>query len=256
MTEKSKFKSQKSKFSDQAGVTLLLSMLILSGLTLITVSIGAFAIQQLRSSRAISVTEPAIGAAETGGEQGLWIVKRSGTLTNCTNGSDSEQLLNGTNTRINSCKSYSSAIFNLKGGTAQSFYLYDPNNIQGDVDLSGYPYSYLTISEVSGNFQVDASVSRLDGSTTGLTPPSVSATTGGPVQTINIAPVATGTEGRIRVTLQSSQDAVVQVNTDRGMPTYPTIDATGCSTKSSALSNCTNTSQEIFSRRINITVPQ
>ena len=47
----------------EAGVTLLLSILILSSVTLVTVAISSFAIQELRSSRAITISEPAVNAA-------------------------------------------------------------------------------------------------------------------------------------------------------------------------------------------------
>jgi len=74
--------------------------------------------------------------------------------------------------------------------------------------------------------------------------------------TINIpASVPGSSDLRFKVTLVSAGDATLEVNTNRGMPTFPTVDATGCSSKS-AVSSCSTAGQEIFSRRINVTVLQ
>src|SRR6185503_11801329 len=61
----------------QAGVTLLIAILILSGLALISSAIAVFTIQEVRSSRATLATEPAIVAAEGAGERGVYALKRS-----------------------------------------------------------------------------------------------------------------------------------------------------------------------------------
>ena len=238
----------------QAGVTLLLAILILSGLTLITVTVGTFAIQELRASRAVIVTEPAIAAAESAGEQGLWAIKRDGDLSTCP-AEDTQTL--GNNALTTACKSFGSATVNIKGGTPYYFYLYDPDAGQGgigDADLSGYPYSSLQVTEVTGSNSVAVSAERLDGSTTGLTPTN---------QTINenetanvsIAPVPAGSEGRIQVTLSSFSDATMTLDTDRGMPIFPTVDAFGCAARTT-VADCNTQSEEVFGRRINITVPQ
>ncbi len=245
----------------QEGVTLLLAIMILAGLTLVALAAGSFAIEELRASRAVTLTEPAMAAAITGGEQGLWAIKRNAALSTCPD-QTSQALAN--NTRATVCKSYGKATINLTGGLTYTFYLYDPDDINGDVDLlrcnpnQNTPcYQYLSITHVSGTNNISVNIERLpppEGNVAGLSPSSVSVTPGSS-QTINISQVASGEEGRMKVTLLSSSNATVDINTDRGMPNFPTIDAVGCGSKS-ALSTCNPSSQEIYTRRINITVPQ
>ncbi len=250
--------TQNSNFNNkESGVTLLLSILILSGLTLITITVSTFAIQELRASRAIIVTEPAIAAAESAGEQGLWSIKRSGTLSTCPT-QNTQNFTN--NTFINSCKSFGEATFNIKGGVPFTFYLFNPNyfNGNGDIDLSEYPYQWLDITHVSGSTSVSIAVSRINNTTTGLNPSSPPSINEGENVRVDISPVAVTspeTEGRIKVTLNSFGNVTVKVNTDRGMPTFPTVDALACSSRTT-VTNCNSANQEIFSRRINITVPQ
>jgi hypothetical protein len=153
---------------------------------------------------------------------------------------------------VNSCKSYSSATFRLKANTPYVFYLFDPNNVNGDIDLLAYPYTSLTVIHQSGAFNIDTTIARLDGTAVGTQPVTV---TPGSTQVINIPPVVTGSEGRMRVTLQSIGDATVNVNTNQGMPNFPTINAGGCASRTS-VTDCNSSSQELFNRRINITVPE
>ena len=239
--------------SPEAGVTLLLSVLIMSALTLIALAIGGFAIQQLRSSRAVIVTEPTIVAAESGAEKGLWAIKRTSSLPLCP--AVNSQSIN--NVLLNYCESFSAATFNIKGGAPFEFFLYNPNDINGDIDLSDFQYAWMRVTHVSGNFQVSVSTTRLDGSTTGINPPNTTVSPGG-VQTINISPVPLTnpeTEARMKVTLTSVGDVTVTVDTNQGMPTFPTVDSYACGSRSTVV-NCNTTGQEIFTRRINVTVPQ
>jgi Tfp pilus assembly protein PilX len=236
--------------NNQAGVTLLISILIMSGLALISLTVGAFAIQELRASRAVVLAEPAISAAETAGEQGLWAIKRNVSLANCTSGTASSSLANGA--RVTYCKTYSSAVFDLKASTPFVFYLYDPNNINSNIDLLSYPYNTLTITNQAGNFSADVNVVRLDGTAVGTQPVTIAP---GTTQVINIPAVSAGSEGRMKVTIQSTGAATVAVNTNQGLPNYPTVNAGGCAAKT-AVSDCNNTSQELYSRRLNITVPE
>lgn len=216
-------------------------------------AIGGFAIQQLRSSRAIIITEPTIVAAESGAEKGLWAIKRTSNLPNCpavTSESISVYL-------VNYCESFGQATFNIEGGTPFIFYLYNPNDMNGDIDLSGFQYQWMTVSHVSGNFQTTVNVSRIDNSTTGISPSST-AVSPGSSQTINISPMPVTnpeSEGRMKVTLTSSGDVTVTVNTNQGMPTFPTVDSYACGSRTTVTS-CNSTGQEIFTRRINVTVPQ
>ena len=256
-----------SPATTQTGVTLLISIMILAGLTLITLAIGGFAIQQLRASRSIAITQPAIGAAETAGEQGLWLIKRKdlndpSQLVKCDLGTTNDPLVSS-NSRAASCRSYGAATFAIKANTSFSFYLYDPNfvNGNGDIDLQNYQYDSLTLNYLSGSAPLSLTMVRLNNSITGISTCALSPcmVNVGASQGISITPVPAGTEGRMKVTLLSSGDGTVQVNTSpNGMPTFPTIDATGCSSKEAldTFSSCNGTNQEIFSRRINVMVPQ
>ena len=240
----------------EAGVTLLIAVLIMAGLTLITLSVGAFAIQEIRSSRAVSLTEPAIAAAETAGEQGLWAIKRGAALPTCP--AVSSQSLG--NSLINLCKSYGEARFTLKAGVPFVFYLYDPDNINSntcntetfDPSCGGDQYYQdITLEQKSGALQTDIQIDTVDG----VVVAAESLIPGGDT-VINIQAAVPGSSDlRFKVTLVSAGDATLQVNTNRGMPTFPTVDATGCSSKT-AVGNCNTAGQEIFSRRINVTLPQ
>lgn len=245
----------KNQLKYQEGVTLLLSVLVMSGLALVTLSLGAFAIQEIRSSRAVTLTEPAIAAAETAGEQGLWAIKRGIAIADC--GSASSQSLGNSLSVL--CKSYGAATFDLDANEPFVFYLYDPDNINSNTcntenfdPCSGTQlYQTLTVDQANGTFNTDIEIDTVDG----VNVTSESVTPGGSAN-INIpASVPGSTDLRFKVTLVSTADATVRVNTNQGMPTFPTVDATGCSSKS-AVSNCNTAGQEIFSRRIQITVPQ
>jgi hypothetical protein len=232
--------------NSEKGVTLLIAILVMSGLALISLSVAAFTIQEIRASRAVAITEPAIAAAETVGEQSLWAIKRGATLATCPS-QTSASLGNGA--LANACQSFGAATFNVSSNTSP-FYLYDPNDMAGDIDLLNYPYTWLSINQTSGSFQVLINVVRLDGTLVSDTTVSPGNTT-----TINIPAVSPGSEGRMKVTLSSSSPAGVTVNTNQGMPSFATINAGGCASKGVVV-DCNNASQELFSRRINITVPQ
>lgn len=257
MNQKSICLPARQGIKNQSGVTLLLAMFIMTSIALVSLSIGAFAIQELRSSRAVALTEPAISAAESAGEQSLWLTKRfepndpTYQLVNCNSGVANNALSN--NTRVNACKSYDSATFNLVAGTPQVFYLYDPADMNGDIDLLAYPYTKLFVTQNSGDYSVSIKVARLDL----LDIPFVTTTVNpGSMQTITIPPVSSGSEGRMMVTLTVSVgSAGVTVDTDQGMPTFPTLDVLGCSSRS-PISTCDNPSQEAYMRRINISLPE
>ncbi len=236
----------------QEGVTLLISVLVMSGLALISLSVAAFAIQELRASRAVIATEPAISAAESGGEEGLWAIKRlpASSLVNCATGQTPLTLSNGSFDTL--CKTYGSAVIKLQANVPFIFYLYDPGNINGDMDLLAYPYTNLTVIDQSGTNNVSVNIVRIDQSATlvaGVTVPP------GATQVINIISVGPGSEGRMKVTLLSVSDTTVNFNTNQGMPNFPTINSGGCAART-AVADCDTSNSELFSRRINITVPQ
>jgi len=246
-------KISKLNLKSERGVTLLLATLVMAGMTLTILAIAAFTIQEIRSSRAVTLTEPAISAAESAGEQGLWAIKRDTALPICPLANAQNM---GANTWATTCKSYGSATVDIEAGVPFVFFLYNPTDINGDKDLHDYPYTNINLTYISGVTSIGVNVTRIDGFTTGISPSSSSLSAGvNPVQVINISPVAASTEGRMKVTLTSASNATVNIDTNRGMPTFPTVDATGCSSRSAVLA-CTGSAQELFTRRIQVTVPQ
>ncbi|MBI4363231.1 MAG: hypothetical protein HY545_00070 [Candidatus Doudnabacteria bacterium] len=233
--------------SDQEGVTLLISLLIMSGITLITLTVGFFAIQEIRSTRAVLLTEPAIAAAETGGEQGIWAIKNNTSLSDCSTGKSIGTLANYS--KVEACKYYGAATIEIAASSEYNFFLYNPNDINGDVDLTRFPYSYLSVIHKSGGYSVVVTITRIDGSAVGSS--TVSPGGGG---TISIPEVISGSEGRMKVTLFSTGDATVEVNTNQGIPDRPTVDSAGCS-GTAASTDCSSV-QSAYKRRINVTVPQ
>lgn len=241
--------------SKQAGVTLLLSVLILSGIMLISITVGFFAIAELRSSRSVVLSEPAISAAESAAEQGLWKLKRSiSTIASCP-ALDTSNLAN--NASSDTCKSYGAATLEIKGGTPFQFFLYNPDDINGDTELDGsaidpdgFPITNIQFTELSGAFSVGVVVARIDGD--GIAGGSFSVNSD-PV-TFFVPAVPSGEEGRMIVTLNSVDDATIIVNTNQGMPDFPTINASGCA-GGIGVSDCDSLA-ETFKRRINVVVPQ
>lgn len=230
----------------ESGVILLVAVLILSGIMLIVATVSFFAIQEIRASRAVSLSEPAISAANSGAEQGIWAIKRNTALADCPTFTSSSI---GSNSKVDSCKSYGSATLSLTANTPYNLFLYDPSNINGDIDLLAYPYTYFQLTNNTGTFNITVNVARLTGATVGS-----SIVSPGNTSTINIPAVAAGQEGRMKITITSPVDATVTVNTNRGMPEFPTVDASGC-TSLASISDC-NSLSEIYKRRLNVTVPQ
>jgi Tfp pilus assembly protein PilX len=154
--------------SSEAGVTLLLSVLILSGMVLVAVAVSGFTIQEIKSSRAVAVSEPAIIAAETGAEDALWSIKTNGSssVPNCS-GVPSSKNLASSNSLAVYCKTYIGDTVDMVLGQSTIFYLYNPDDPNGDIDLSAYPYTQLTVTNKSAGFQVDVTVVRLSGSNVG-----------------------------------------------------------------------------------------
>ena len=237
--------------NQEAGITLLLAVLIVATLSIITTTVAFLAIQDIRQSRAVLYTEPALVAAQTGAEDAVWNLKRGvGTLNTCP--SNSTAAISSARTIY--CKTYGAATLNIQAGTPLTLYLYDPNNINGDIDLKSMspgPYNTLYITNLSPSYTITANLTRLDGTPIGPQPVSVSP---GDTQTVSGLNGIAGNDNRMQLVIQSSVNATVSVNTDQGMPAYPTIDATGCAAKTAPSTTCTG--GEVFNRRLNITVPQ
>jgi hypothetical protein len=103
-------------------------------------------------------------------------------------------------------------------------------------------------------------VTRFDGTTIGTQPVTVS-----PGHTITIPINNAGRDGmdnRMQVRLvywlggASGAKTSVEVTTDQGMPTFPTIDSVGCAGKIQPGSGCPGGATEQYNRRLNVTVPR
>lgn len=237
----------KTDRESEKGVTMLLSVLIMSSLVLIATTVAFLAIQELRSSRAALVSEPALVAAKSGGEEGLWTVKRGNLsdLPDCSV-STTGQGFSASSSYLNYCKSFSGDTIEVTT-TPTSILLYNPNDPNGDTDLSDYPYSSLTIAS-TGSYAVSVNVSRIDGDFIS----SFMVNPGGTPVTVSLPAAPTGSEGRMMITLQSNGPTMTDITTDRGLPTNLNIVSSGCSSRASSLSTCSVSSKEIFTRKIEV----
>lgn len=122
-------KKKKSLIKRQSGVTLLLSLLILSAITAISFSLATILFVEIRSSGDLSRTEPALYAANGITEEALYNVKRS---TGVTTYSSSV----GSVSTTNSSSSFHDAVqrdkilttSNTFAGTRNRYAFYDPTN--------------------------------------------------------------------------------------------------------------------------------
>ena len=255
----------------ETGVTLLLSILILSAVTLISLSVAAFSLNQIRSSRSVVQSNSAISAAESAGEEGVWSIKRGGTtLPSCSSSPTppvSQPLDPGFSdgAGANSCLTHSDATISLTANTDYVLYLSDPLDPSNDYDLqgcvpctpqssnpNGFPYSSLTVNNESSNYSVSVTVDRLDG--TNLVSSSIPPNSMAP-SPFSLTLPAPGNEARMKITLNSPGNAVVDITTDLGMPNYPTVSSLGCSAIQT-VTDCNSTGLELFTRKINVVVPQ
>src|SRR5690349_15283446 len=127
----------------QKGSTLLLAVFVMASLTLVAIAVSAFTVSEIRASRGNLVTEPAINAAETAAEEALWTLKRTDDLTLvpfCSSSTISNPIT-GSNSIAQICRKYSGQNYFIENGSPKAVYLYDPDDVNGDVDLLAYPYS-------------------------------------------------------------------------------------------------------------------
>lgn len=253
----------KRNFKSQEGVTLLLAVLIMSGIALITVTISFFVIQELKGARASILTEPAITAAETAGEQSVFEIKRGTFTTDCNSASYTQ--MNGvsggtTNTRIKRCIAFTPAVFELiSPSTPLEFYLYDPADVNGNLCMEASSctgaqlFDAIVINHLIGSYNVNVNMVTLDGIP-------VANTTVSPGSTISIPiplDISGSTDERLKIKLTPTGiPSTVQVSTTglyNGLPDFRTVDAEGCVGVTN-IANC-NSNPEIFKRRLNITVP-
>ncbi|HEX5429498.1 MAG TPA: hypothetical protein VFX17_00245 [Patescibacteria group bacterium] len=255
--------------SQESGVTLLLAVFLMSGLVLISTTIAFLTVQQIRQSRAATYSEPAFAAAKAGAEQGIWQIKRSESsgISSCDDGSNNLPLSNATAAY---CTSNGEATFNIKGSDPYIFYLYDPEDPNTDLDLSGMRdggYHNMTVTLQSGKHNMNLSITRVSGDPVGTPvsyPVPVTLAVGGTKIINNLNGLQNGAPGeddRMQVTLQCSSCAAndlttMVVNTDVGMPTFPTVDSIGCAGVVTPDAGCAGTNSDQYNRRIQVTVPE
>ena len=265
---------------NELGVTMLMSILILSGMFIVTLTVSYFAVQELRASRSSTLTEPAIVAAETAGEQGIWLIKRNTFADTCPYNNPTRvdgttnSIGNPAKTLTTKCVAFGAAVFELEPSEVLTFYLYDPNDINGNLCLeaddttppcggSNQLYRNINITRVDGNFSVTMEAGTLDVSNNNIG--SVTINSASPNGTILVpADVPASDDERMIVTVTNTDAvnrATVSITTSapapwgiNGMPDFPTVDAEGCASLSD-LPDCDD-SREVFKRRINITVPR
>ncbi len=231
---------------NQSGVTLLLAILVLAGLVLVAAAVSVFTVQEIRSSRATLLTEPAYSAAEAGTELGLWNLKREdpATLKNCDSGPALQNLGNNNISKVVVCKSFRGQEF-IVGTSDTTFFLYDPDDVNGNVDLLSYPYTFLSVDN-NGAFSVQVDIFRIDDTPvlSGQVDPGFS-------ELFNIPAVPPGSEGRLRVTLSAADFTSVFVDTNKGLPDNMAIISSGCSAKT-AIVSCNDLGKELFNRKIEV----
>lgn len=260
------------RLHSQRGVTLLMSVLIMSTIMLISVTISAFVIQEIRASRSSMLTEPAIVGAESAGEQGLFYLKQTGSIpAKCTSSTyggttppnDTFACNTATTVRLDKSLTYGPVTLQLTAGDVYEFFLYDPNNM-GDTELSsgagGPLFSTVTIQHINGTVGANSDVTITSNTVAGT--PVASGVIGEgdsfTFDSYNI-PGAVNNDRRQMITLSVAEaKATVVVSTTGafggGIPNFPTINASACSANRN-ISNCDATNTEVFRRRINITVP-
>jgi hypothetical protein len=249
---------------NQQGITLLLTIMLVATLTLISTTVAYLGIQQIRNSRAAALSNPALGAAESGGEEGIWnVVRKNIGAQPCDTVSSPPITTNlSTNTASSYTVTHTGATLSVRNGTPKVIYLYDPSDANGDTDLHDCPYDYIDItflSEIS-NGSVNMQVERLDGTLLGTN--SVDKNTPNYRLSSLTGAFGAGIDNRMKVTFTydnpgGTTDIFVTTgdssNVDFGLPSFPVVDSVGCSAVAT-IANCTG-ANETFSRRLNITIP-
>lgn len=243
----------------QAGVTLLLAVMIVSGISLISLTVAFLGIQEIRNSKSASLTGSAIGAADTGSEQGLWNAKRRNNVADCSGNVAFSDL--GNNSASGVCKNYNAPItINLEANKEAELFLYDPNDINGDYDLrgcefcdpplvnsAGFNITNIKVNRTSGPFQVDVNVYRINNAVAFKS--GVANDNEASINFVN----KPGDENRMRVTFSSQSAAVIVVSTNKGIPSMATIESTGCAAAKN-IENCNE--DNIVSRKLEVTLPE
>lgn len=237
----------RSQITDQKGVTLLFSVFVMAGVTIITITVGFFAVQELKATKSVVLAEPAIIAAETAGETGLWQIYRVNTMPpDCANQNNPTELLDSSRALNMKCMSYGSAVMDIVPDVASSFFLYNPSDINGDLNPG---YEWLDVTYKSGANTLNIVVQRADDS-------AVANVTVSPAQTARInLPTNPLEDNRYKVILTSTGNVTAEFNTNLGMPDFPTLNAEGCTTGGTDAGSCLTTSNA-YRRRLHILVPR
>ncbi|MBX4187902.1 MAG: hypothetical protein KW793_02075 [Candidatus Doudnabacteria bacterium] len=262
----------RNKTEQQKGVAILLAVLLISAITVISTTIAFFLIQEVKSNRATYMTEPAIVAAESAAEQGIYQIKRGTAVSSCDSNPTFGNVDPANNkVKYRNCLIASKATFQIDQSKDLVLYLYDPTNINGNLCMettSSCPldgngsgtqlFTSLNIQHVTGGL-VTATLESLDGlySTTQLVS----------IGSKAIIPIArnlpNAEDERLKVTISTGSIATIDVDAGmagnlgvyQGLPSYATIDAEACSAFNVTPTTC-DTAGEIYTRRINVTLPQ
>ena len=140
---------KKFRGNPQAGVTLLLTILILGTITITVFSVAAITLNEIKTSSDLGRSEPAITAAEATTEDYLYMLEQTvgSPATSCTFPSVDSTFANGVSTAA--CADYyfsNPYSFSLAGSGEQDFYLYDPANQNNPPG-----YTSVSITMNSGN---------------------------------------------------------------------------------------------------------
>lgn len=265
----------KQEFKQQEGVAILISVLLISGIAIISSTIAFFLIQEVRSNRATYLTEPAIIGAESAAERGIYNLKRGSTVTSCNSNPAFTNIDPGSRVRYRNCLTATKATFQFDHTQDLILYLYDPANINGNfcmendlvcpADGNGTGtqlYTSLNVQHISGGI-VTVTLESFDQlwTTTRLVNP-------GALERIEILRnLPNSNDERIRITISSGGPATVQIDAGfpppdprgigiyQGLPNYTTIDAEACYPYNVSGTTC-DMAGEVYTRRVNVTVPQ
>jgi hypothetical protein len=255
--------------NSEEGVAILLSVMIISAIAVITTYMAVFIMQEIRANRGSYLTEPAIVAAESATEQGIYVAKSGVASDVCSNTPYTGP--NGatapSSTRMRTCLNSIPATLPVVLGNPVTFRLYDPADVNGNLCMetdatcpddgggSGDQlYSSLIVRHVSGASTVTVNIVTLDNQTVAN-----QALAPGNTGTYNIPRnILNSTDERLKITLSVALgSATVEVSSTGvygSMPDYRILDSVGCVSSGPAITNC-DESGEIYKRRI-ITVPR
>jgi hypothetical protein len=273
---------RKLLYKNEDGVTLLMSVMMMSGIAIITSTVAFFVVQEIRNSRSSALTEPAIIAAEAASEQGIFRVKRLNSttpLTSCatagytlTDGTTAVTADNASGTIIKKCEASSSAAFQFTEENPLEVFFYDVNNINGNLcmeqtcstsataDIGGTGaqiYSSIIVKYVSGTGNLPVELETLDGVSSGIIGPAILDVGQSGTYTIPINIIGSLDE-RLKLSIQpTSGSATVEISTTgsaTGVPDFQTLNAEAC-VGFGSITNC-DSSTESYKRRINVTIPR